>query len=57
VDPVPNPLLLRQSGSSGNQTRASEYGADNSVIYGYGRILPASAGPEGVNGNVANHAP
>jgi hypothetical protein len=30
VDPVPDPLLLRKSGSAGNRTRASESVAKNS---------------------------
>jgi hypothetical protein len=33
VDPVPDPLLLRKSGSAGNRTRASGSAARNSDYY------------------------
>jgi hypothetical protein len=33
VNPVPDPLLLRKSGSAGNRTRASESAARNSDHY------------------------
>jgi hypothetical protein len=32
VDPVPDPLLLRKSGSAGKRTRASRSVAGNSVL-------------------------
>jgi hypothetical protein len=32
VDPVPDPLLLRKSGSAGNRARTSESVARNSAV-------------------------
>jgi hypothetical protein len=54
MDPVPDPLLLRKSGSAGNRTRASVSVARNSdhqttetVLRQY--TLPPSLGPNVLN--------
>jgi hypothetical protein len=52
VDPVPDPLLLRKSGSAGNLTRTSGFIARNSDLYTTEAVICTSIHPLKILGQI-----